>query len=302
MPEISDPSTLFTQLQARYPTSSLITELVPTHETGFVVRAIVQISGAPLATSMAAAPTIEQAEDLARIRVCKLLGIATLPIAAAPGLSTTGYNFPPSLLNQPLENGSSLAAVSSPEIGKPAAIGTPPSLPEPLPPLPRPAPEEEFQLPAASRSKSRATTVPSLDDAIAPAEKFAAPRSKARAAAVPNLDDAIEAVPFEFETIAPSGATTPATAIEPASLVPPAVDEPPEAELPPSPEPTDLSELIALTDIEMQRVGWTRKRGQTHLKQTYSKDKRADLDEEQLLEFLHFLRALPSRYETPVKE
>jgi hypothetical protein len=62
--------------------------------------------------------------------------------------------------------------------------------------------------------------------------------------------------------------------------------------------PTDLSELIALTDIEMQRIAWKRKDGQAHLLSTYGVKTRAELNESQLLEFLHFLRALPSRYDT----
>lgn len=301
MSELADASSLFSQLQSRYPTSSLVTELVQIHQASFVVRAIVQISGAPLATSMAAAPTIEQAEDLARMRVCKLLGIVAMPIAS-PAALPSSYPFSAALLNPPLENGTFLPGTSSSAIGEPAAIISPPSLPEPIAPPPRSIPVAETPPPATTRSKSRATTVPSLDDAIDPAEKFTTSRSKSRSAAVPNLDETIESDPFEFETSAPLDGTGRSGAIDPAGLVPPVFDEPPEPELPPVPEPTDLSELIALTDIEMQRVGWTRKRGQTHLKQTYHKDKRADLDEDQLLEFLHFLRALPSRYETPVKE
>ncbi|HEY9907332.1 MAG TPA: hypothetical protein V6D18_06950, partial [Thermosynechococcaceae cyanobacterium] len=65
---------LFTQLQTRYPTSSLLTELLQIHDGHFVVRALVQVGEATLVTSMAAATTIEQAEDQARSRVLKLLG------------------------------------------------------------------------------------------------------------------------------------------------------------------------------------------------------------------------------------
>lgn len=61
---------------------SLVTELLTIHEGHYVVRALVQVTGTTLATGMAAAPTIEIAEDQARIRALQGLGLqadAVLP-------------------------------------------------------------------------------------------------------------------------------------------------------------------------------------------------------------------------------
>jgi hypothetical protein len=66
---------MFSQFQSRYPTGSLISELLQIHEGNFIVRVVVQAAGMPLATAMAAATSIEQAEDQARLRALGLLGI-----------------------------------------------------------------------------------------------------------------------------------------------------------------------------------------------------------------------------------
>ncbi len=95
---------LFTQLQVRYPTSGLLTELVQMDADRCVVRALVQLGNMTLATSMATATTVEQAEDQARLRVLALLGIhTTLP--NVPAISSNGEGFAyrsccPSIANQ----------------------------------------------------------------------------------------------------------------------------------------------------------------------------------------------------------
>lgn len=284
MPELVDFSSLFTQLQTRYPTSSLLTEFVQVYEGSFVVRALVQVSGTTLATSLAAAATIEQAEDQARLRVFKLLGIPSTVPAAPLHLPTASYPLPAPPLTNSFENGNNLltSAPSSPA----------------MPPAPIVAPIPNF-------SETSPTPISSAP-VETPPEPKRSPLPKSRKAVVPSLDEAVEPS-FEVEE--------PLTATMATSFIPEPFDdssrhavmeadlEPGMEEMPaPIGEPADLSELIALTDVEMQRVGWNRKRGQTHLKQTYGRDKRADLDEEQLLEFLHFLRALPSRYDTPFQE
>lgn len=295
MPELVDPSSLFIQLQTRYPTSSLLTEFVQVHEGSFVVRALVQVSGTTLATSLAAAATIELAEDQARLRVLKLLGIPSAPMGTLANLPAAKHPMPAPPLSSPLENGSLLASAplkagTSQEVsGAPDSLGTPPASiaatvpsfletpPPPISPLPVETPPEPKRSPTP---KVRKTAVPSLDEGMEPSFEVEEPLTASMATSVmpEPLDEPSHQSLMDAES------------------------EPAVEENPPLGEPADLSELIALTDVEMQRVGWNRKRGQTHLKQTYGKDKRADLDEEQLLEFLHFLRALPSRYETPFKE
>ncbi|MDG2989814.1 hypothetical protein L3556_02510 [Candidatus Synechococcus calcipolaris G9] len=59
----------------RYPSGSLVADLLQIHEGLFVVKATLQAGGTTLATGMSAATTLEQAEDLARQRALAVLGI-----------------------------------------------------------------------------------------------------------------------------------------------------------------------------------------------------------------------------------
>lgn len=59
-------------------------------------------------------------------------------------------------------------------------------------------------------------------------------------------------------------------------------------------QPKDLSDEIAQTHVQLERVGWTAKEGQEHLIKTYGKRARAMLTEEELIDFLNYLKSLPS--------
>jgi len=66
---------MFTQFQSRYPKGSLITELSAIDHGKYIVRCLVQVEGTPLVTALAAADTVEVAEDRARSRALSVLGI-----------------------------------------------------------------------------------------------------------------------------------------------------------------------------------------------------------------------------------
>jgi hypothetical protein len=103
--------TLTAQLHARYPAASLIAEFVTIHQERFVVRALVQVGGMILATGMATADDIEQAEDRAKARALMALGISnftpSIPASpstysvstASPSVSTASPFPPPSGFN-----------------------------------------------------------------------------------------------------------------------------------------------------------------------------------------------------------
>lgn len=59
-------------------------------------------------------------------------------------------------------------------------------------------------------------------------------------------------------------------------------------------EPVDFSEVIAQTDVEMQRLGWTIDQGREHLIKNYGKRSRTFLTEVELLDFLQYLVSLPT--------
>jgi hypothetical protein len=56
-------------------------------------------------------------------------------------------------------------------------------------------------------------------------------------------------------------------------------------------QPIDLSDVIAKTDVEIERLGWTKEQGKEHLKKTYGKLGRTLLSEEELLDFLRYLES-----------
>ncbi|MFE4105721.1 hypothetical protein [Almyronema epifaneia] len=58
--------------------------------------------------------------------------------------------------------------------------------------------------------------------------------------------------------------------------------------------PVDLSDILAQTDVELRRLGWSVQQGREFLEQTYNKRSRHDLSDEELLEFLLYLEGQPS--------
>jgi len=64
-----------------------------------------------------------------------------------------------------------------------------------------------------------------------------------------------------------------------------------------SSDPIDFSEVIAKSNMELKRLGWSSDQGRNYLLQTYGKRSRQLLSDEELLEFLLHLESLP----TPVR-
>jgi hypothetical protein len=56
----------------------------------------------------------------------------------------------------------------------------------------------------------------------------------------------------------------------------------------------DFLKIVAKTDIELKRLGWTNEQGRDYLLQTYGKRSRFMLTDEKLLEFLDCLKNLPT--------
>ena len=57
--------------------------------------------------------------------------------------------------------------------------------------------------------------------------------------------------------------------------------------------PMDFSEIIARSNLELKRLGWTSDQGRNYLLQTYGKRSRQLLSDEQLIEFLAYLEQQP---------
>lgn len=57
--------------------------------------------------------------------------------------------------------------------------------------------------------------------------------------------------------------------------------------------PVDLSDVIAQTDVELTRLGWTSVQGREYLEKTYGKRSRQQLTDEDLMSFLLYLEEQP---------
>ncbi|UFP95505.1 regulatory protein GemA [Gloeobacter morelensis] len=58
--------------------------------------------------------------------------------------------------------------------------------------------------------------------------------------------------------------------------------------------PVDLSDLLAQSDVQMQRIGWGSKEGRDYLQRTFGKSSRQQLDVAELQAFLRHLKAQPN--------
>lgn len=119
---------MFAHFRTHYPKGSLISELVAVEHGKYVVRAIAQVAGEILATSLAAAETVEQAEDKARAR---LLAVLELPS------STQSLAQPSRTIPTPVPVAAVIPEIPSPpsldRVEKTEAISIPSSEPEPEP-------------------------------------------------------------------------------------------------------------------------------------------------------------------------
>lgn len=64
-------------------------------------------------------------------------------------------------------------------------------------------------------------------------------------------------------------------------------------------EPVDLSDAIARTGVELERLGWSNRKGREYLEQTYNKRSRQQLTDKEMLEFLEYLESQLSPTEPP---
>jgi hypothetical protein len=316
---------LFVQLQTRFPGSSLVAELVQIHAAVFVVKATVVMGSTVLASSMAGAESVELAEDQARLRVLNVLGIvptASLDLTKdLTNLSAFADRTPPQ--HQESLKAGSLKAGGIAEITAPPdpAIATKLSLEEvaQLPGIVKGIKlkvgstsrvEENYQF-SSPQGSPEAFLASSSDEPEADYGGFSTDYGEVAQPTTlyePNVTTttAATAVAESFEqpldtTLKPSlskngkANKNDEKKNDEKKAIAPSISAHADLDAP-SDEPDDLSSLIALTDVEMDRIGWTKSEGRDYLKQTYGKATRQRLELDELLDFLNYLRALPSPY------
>ncbi|MGA7933291.1 MAG: hypothetical protein WCA35_07065 [Kovacikia sp.] len=310
MLESADFQTLFSQLQSRYPTSSLTSELVQIHAGHYVVRAVVQVGGIALATSMAAAATVELAEDQARLRVLRMLGIHAVGFAGQgihaaengiPSERSDSFPNPASSLSGSLQTASfnDTLPPSLPPLDKIFHSSSDAPLPLESPLISEPASTGTSFTPAldAPALDAPALDAPALDAPAleAPALGFfeqepeqAAVGSNSSLPAPPSMPETVESVD---DRPAPETSPRPSKSRKTVAVQ---NSPPPELPAPSVHEPLDLTPLFLQIEDEMDRIGWTKEQGRNHLKQAYNKRSRQQLTDEELMDFLAHLKTQPA--------
>ncbi|MDY7020913.1 MAG: hypothetical protein SWJ54_06045 [Cyanobacteriota bacterium] len=254
---------MFAQFRSRYPTGSLISELLAIDHGKYVVRVLVEVEGVTISSGLAAAETVELAEDQARKRSLQVLGIETA--TTLPSFST-----PASLSGT--ENSAPLELNSAPEFA---------------------------QLPEATSVES--DTKPSLD--ISDSGDWSSEGTASEdwlSATYINSGSSSKSSPTEAslppipETPADESNEVPATVSEDPPSKPSTSKTSKKRKSKTTIESTDFSSEITRTNLELKRLGWTTEQGVEHLQKTYGKRSRHQLTEDELLDFLHYLESLPT--------
>jgi succinate dehydrogenase flavin-adding protein (antitoxin of CptAB toxin-antitoxin module) len=272
---------MLTQFRKRYPQGSLISELVDIDRGKYIVRALVQVEGVTIATGLASCDTIEQAEDRARERALSLLDLNE-EIVIHPELTPTK--------SQVIQESEPVSSKES----------------------------DRFTTKEHKKSIASISEVVTSQDNVEASESFpsrsnGATSSKSKTAKITNSFtsepqlDIQETIP---EIVTPKETKTftskPQLDIQettPEIAIPEEKDEN-DAVVETTTQPTfankdnlsgseteSFDELIEQTDREIKRLGWTKEQGRDYLLQAYGKRSRLMLTDEELREFLHYLKA-----------
>ena len=281
----------FQAFRDRYPDAQIISDLLLVDRDRFVVKVTITTTSAGTASGLAAHTAIEVAEDQARLRAIAALGYVAIAPAdsdSAPpperlpplsSLDSEGTQGPNSTNEAPLN-----PLLSSPQ--------TPASAPS-SPPLQSVTPVEATETETTQSSNGR------------PEKPKPSPPKPAK---VVNTSQRVERIRPQPEEIEPPPASLDDDDVNldgddfdetsaPIEASLPLPEPPPEADNSPIPAealpaPINLSDVIAQTDIELRRLGWSVETGRDYLEQTYQKRSRHELSEEELIQFLCHLEAL----------
>ncbi|MEA5596385.1 hypothetical protein [Rivularia sp. UHCC 0363] len=281
---------MLAQFQSLYPTGSLISELVEIYNGKYIVRSSVQIEGVTRATGMAAAETVEEAEDKSRIRALMVLitkeepqtevqqkAIAQKEVSASPK---------PNL--QLLANHSAVPSVEAPEYANTSAMAPTQIAPITPPSSPTQAPQAISSNPDVFSTDDYSEIYDQDLDKPLPIPTYNEPEFDTPIKDRDIMsDDELEAE----ENPTPSNVTPINQNTETDSIK--KTSKTSTTKKRKKTEPVDLSDVIAKTDVELERLGWTPQQGREYLIDTYGKRGRTLLTEEELLDFLNHLESQP---------
>jgi hypothetical protein len=261
---------MLAQFQSKYPQGSLISELVEIYNGKYVVRSSVQIDGVTRATGLAAAETIEEAEDRARNRALVVLGITS-----ASQESVVISPEPVKLQPTPLTITNKINDTYSPvNIPQPEAV-----------PTPAPTPPAVSSVVGKNEVKNQDFT-----------EHFGATHKQETQLDTPPLENLgmMSTHPGEKDTISETASNVKPFPSRSYTSLPEDTGTQATTKKKKKSEPVDQSDDIAKIGVEMQRLGWTTDQGRDYLIKTYGKRSRHLLSDEELHDFLRYLESQPT--------
>ncbi len=312
---------LLAQFHSRYPTGCVLTDLATVHDQQYVVRAQVLVGAVALSTGMAAEPTVEAAEDHAKVRA---LDAFNALMHGVNGANSSTHDAPDATDRNNWAQRESPRAIALPSphpVVSPAAMvqnsfesdfvesAAPAAPPDHATPSNR-ADALSEPLPSWEPDDALPEESPLLDEPDAPIvadfyshfastdpdeENSTLTQSVEELTISANLKRASDLAPGSRKKTTAS--PPPPEPSEADSSSAPALNAPEPTDTSTQPSPpaaiVDLSTIIAETTVELKRLGWSNSKGREHLKRTYGKRSRQELDETELAEFLDFLKAEP---------
>ena len=289
---------MLAQFQSLYPKGSLISELVQIFQGKYIVRASVQIEGVTRATGMAAAETVEAAEDQARTRALIVLGITNAP---QQSVAFSSNPIPPVQLNPSLNTNGGLdesAAYSSAKDEDFVSSQWPVVSDKEISILPSKVRNIKPEVVTNNNEQygySSGASLPSDSYSQDLGQNFPATANKEL-----EFHPPVENLEITFDNQVENQTFLGISANNVTPFTPRSYSPQEDVATPPvtgkrkkKAEPVDLSDVIAKTDVELQRLGWTPEQGREHLIETYGKRGRTLLTEEELHGFLKYLQSQP---------
>lgn len=274
---------MLAQFQERYPTASLLSKLLTIYQGKFVVQVSVQIEGVIQSSGLAAAETIEIAEDRARLRAISLIPSSLPPQVtptqedvSTPDLTdTTDVDDLESEFISPLENYPEFTPNSSTDYLSPLVTDTNSIADEdfgiePIKPVSTVTP---FTLRTATQD-------PQPFDSITPEFPPSVPDPI-------DLSDTLIAIETELRNLR-------WTAKQERNYIERIYNKESRDLLSPQQlyEFLQYLQVFAQTSKELGRLGWDNQQGQDYLVQNYNKKSRQYLTYQELQEFLQNLQAM----------
>lgn len=285
-------SSLIPLFRQHYPQGSLCCDLLEIDRGLYIVQASITLDGVVVASALAAQSPLEDAEDLAKERA-----IASLDLTH---ISSTVPQSSPTAIVEDMEAKPSPPPSSPKKESKSPKqnhkVVTPPAIVNPTPvtpahtptPVVEKSPEVEAIAAPEPTLTSAPISFPPSPDPVLPLEEptpapamvnstFNQPEESAPIDSELQLDFATPELPLAVE--AKPDSPEPDMAVSGAKELPAG--------------PMDFSEIIARSNLELKRLGWTSEQGRNYLLQTYGKRSRQLLSDEQLIEFLAYLEQQP---------